>query len=130
MAATLAASVAESIYSRLNGRRMTHEHDLAPKKLLKRFAPESFDVIARLASPVLPSGKRVGYLLNAVAFAVLAASLWAGYYLLDIGFWGMLLFFPTMLLFSAILHAPSYWAEWRTLRQAAGSQILRDNTRV
>ena len=109
---------------------MTHEHDLAPKKLLKRFAPESFDVIARLASPVLPSGKRVGFLLNGVAFAVLAASLWVGYFLLEIGFWGMLLFFPTMLLFSAILHAPSYWAEWRTLRQAAGSQILRDNTRV
>ncbi len=85
MAATLAASVAESLYSRLNGRRMTHEQDLAPKKLLKRFAPESFDIIARLASPVLPSGKRVGYLLNAVALAVLVASLWAGYYLLESG---------------------------------------------
>ncbi|HJQ69280.1 MAG TPA: hypothetical protein VKA70_09920 [Blastocatellia bacterium] len=98
--------------------------------MLKRFAPESFDVIARLASPVLPSGKQVGKVLGAVALAVLGGSVLASYYLLDSGFWGFLFAIPVLMLISALLHAPSYWGEWQILRQAAASQTPRDNTRV
>jgi hypothetical protein len=125
-APVVTAHVAEPLYSRLNGRRMTHEDDAAPKKVLKRFAPESFDVLARLASPVLPSGKRIGYLLAAVPLAVLGAC----YFFLESGFWGFVFAIPIVILVSAILHAPSHWSEWHILRQATGSQVPRDNTRA
>ena len=105
---------------------MTHEENQAPEELLRRFVPRSFDVILRLASPVLPSGKKIGYLFIAVFLAVWGA----GYYLLESGLWGFLLAIPSTLLVSSIVHARSNWDEWQILRQATASQILRDNTRV